>query len=123
MMSFHWSHYLLIARELYAEATTTAHEEANLRCSISRAYYAAFHHAKYKLSDKWNIPISHSATAHAQVPNFFKQKNEGDIAKKLRRMRIARNGADYDDQIANLKKIARDTLKLAEEVIKNLEKL
>jgi len=122
-MSFHWSHYLLIARELYAEAATTAHEEANWRCSISRAYYAAFHHARYKLSDKWDIPISHSAIAHAQVPNFFKQKNEGDIAKKLRRMRIARNGADYDDQMANLRRIARDTLKLAKEVVEDLGKL
>ena len=35
-----------IAQKLFAEAASTAHEEANLRCSISRAYYAAFHDAK-----------------------------------------------------------------------------
>jgi uncharacterized protein (UPF0332 family) len=90
---------------------------------VALSYYAAFHHARYRLSDKWDIPISHSATAHAQVPNFFKQKNEGDIAKKLRRMRIARNGADYDDQMANLSRIARDTLKTAKEVVEDLERL
>ena len=38
-------------------------------------------------------------------------------------MRNARNKADYDDQIANLDKLAKDVLKLAGEVIKELDKL
>ncbi len=122
-MSFDWSHYLVIAQEMFGEAADTAHEDANLRCSISRAYYAAFHQAKHKLSDKWNISVSHSAVAHAQAQNSFKQKDEKVIAKKLKRMRDARNKADYDDQIANLKKTAQDTLKLAKEVIEELSKL
>lgn len=122
-MSFSWSHYLLIAQELFAEAANTVHEEANLRCSISRAYYAAFHHTRHKLSDEWDIPIVQSANAHAQVQNFFKQKNEEDIAKKLRRMRAARNRADYDDQVVNLEKIAWINLRLAKEVIESISTL
>jgi uncharacterized protein (UPF0332 family) len=122
-MSFSWSHYLLIAQELFAEAANTVHEEANLRCSISRAYYAAFHHARHKLSDEWGIPIVQSANAHAQVQNFFKQKDEEDIAKNLRRMRAARNRADYDDQIANLERIAKINLYLAKELIETMSKL
>jgi uncharacterized protein (UPF0332 family) len=98
-MDFNWSHYLVIAQELFGEVTDTVYKEANLRCSISRAYYAAFHHARHKLSDKWNVPVSHSATAHTQVQNFFKQKNEEMIAENLRRMRTARNRSDYDDQV------------------------
>lgn len=52
MMNFNWLYYLVIAQELFGEAAITVHKEANLRCSISRAYYAAFHHARHKLSDK-----------------------------------------------------------------------
>ena len=55
-MSFDWSYYLILAQELFENTTDTAHKkEANLRCSISRAYYSTFHHAKYTLYDKWNI--------------------------------------------------------------------
>ncbi len=122
-MSFDWLHYLVIAQEMFGEAADTAHEDANLRCSISRAYYAVFHQARHKLSDKWNISVSHSAVAHAQAQNSFEQKDEKVIAKKLKRMRDARNKADYDDQVANLKKTAQNTLKLAEEVIEDLGKL
>ncbi len=123
-MSFDWSYYLILAQELFENTTDTAHKkEANLRCSISRAYYSTFHHAKYTLYDKWNILVSESVSAHAQIWNFFKQKGERDIAWKLRYMRNARNKADYDDQIANLDKLAKDVLKLAGEVIKELDKL
>jgi uncharacterized protein (UPF0332 family) len=123
-MSFDWSYYLVLAQELFENPTDTAHKrEANLRCSISRAYYSTFHHAKHTLDDKWNILVSESVSAHAQIWNFFKQKGERDIAWKLRYMRNARNKADYDDQIANLDKLAKDILKLAGEVIKELSKL
>ncbi len=122
-MSFDWLHYLVIAHEMFEQAADTAHEDANLRCSISRAYYAVFHQARHKLIDKWSISISHSAVAHAQAQNSFKQKHEKAIAKKLKRMRDDRNKADYDDQIANLKKTAKNTLRLAKEVIEDLEKL
>ena len=123
-MSFEWSYYLIVAQELFENATDTAHKrEANLRCSISRAYYSTFHHAKYTLYNKWDILVSESVSAHAQIWNFFKQKGERDIAWKLRDMRNARNKADYDDQIANLDKLAQEVLKLAREVIKQLGKL
>lgn len=122
-MSFDWSYYLVVAQELFENATDTAHKrEANLRCSISRAYYSTFHHAKYTLYNKWDILVSESVSAHAQIWNFFKQKGERDIAWKLRYMRNARNKADYDDQIVNLDKLAQEVLKLAGEVIQELDK-
>jgi uncharacterized protein (UPF0332 family) len=109
---------------LFENTADTAHKrEADLRCSISRAYYSTFNHAKHTLYDKWNILVSESVSAHAQIWNFFKQKGERDIAWKLRYMRNARNKADYDDQVANLDKLAKEVLKLAGEVIKELDKL
>jgi len=41
-MSFDWSEYLDIARELAGQATASSSAEAKKRCAISRAYYAAF---------------------------------------------------------------------------------
>jgi uncharacterized protein (UPF0332 family) len=117
-MSFDWLYYLVVAQELFEDTTAIAQKrEANLRCSISRAYYSAFHHAKYTLYDKWNILVSESVSAHAQIWNFFKQKGEKDVAWKLRYMRNARNKADYEDQVANLENLAQEVLKLAVEVI------
>ncbi len=119
-MSFDWLHYLIIAQGLFEGTIDTGYKEANLRSSISRAYYSAFHHAKQKLYDKWCISVSESAIAHVQVQSFFKQKNEKTIARKLQRMRTARNRADYDDQIAHLDDLAQGTLSLANEIIKAL---
>src|SRR4051812_46733152 len=97
-MRFDWSYYLVVAQEHFEDATDTAHKrEANLRCSISRAYYSIFHHAKHTLYDKWNILVSESASAHVQVWNFFLKKGEKDIAWKLKYMRSALNKADYND--------------------------
>ncbi|HWS84288.1 MAG TPA: HEPN domain-containing protein [Ktedonobacteraceae bacterium] len=122
-MSFDWSHYLVIAEELFVEAVDTAHKEASLRCSISRAYYSAFHHARHKLYDKWNISVSENAFAHAQVQNLFKQRKEKDLAWKLKYMRSARNKVDYDDQLVDLETTAQEVLNLAREVIEALGKL
>ena len=41
-MSFDWSQYLNLAKELTDQPTTPANQEAKLRDAISRAYYAAF---------------------------------------------------------------------------------
>lgn len=41
-MSFDWSGYLDVAKELASVALTSANKEAKLRSAISRAYYAAF---------------------------------------------------------------------------------
>jgi len=40
-MSFNWSEYLDIARELAGQATVLSSTEAKKRCAISRAYYGS----------------------------------------------------------------------------------
>lgn len=122
-MNFDWLHYLVIAQEMFGEAASSEHKDANLRCAISRAYYSAFHHAKRKLSAKWNISVSESSSAHAQVQEFFKQMNQLGIARKLQRMRTARNKADYNDKVANLANLAEEVLNLAKDVIEILSTL
>jgi uncharacterized protein (UPF0332 family) len=94
-MSFDWLHYLIIAEELFRESEDATHKDAKLRCAISRAYYAAFHSAKFKLRDKWNISVSRDASVHKEVKDHYQQKNMKKIALDLERMRIDRNKADY----------------------------
>ena len=41
-MSFDWSEYLDLARELALQGSAPSLSEARVRAAISRAYYAAF---------------------------------------------------------------------------------
>lgn len=122
-MSFDWSHYLVVAEELFREAENTTYKDASFRCAISRAYYAAFHSAKIKLYDKWNVPVSRDAGAHREVKEYYEKKNMKMIALNLERMRIDRNKADYSDVVKDLKTVAQETLRRANKVISALSKL
>jgi hypothetical protein len=50
-MSFDWSQYVDVAKELYEQAKTAPQplQEAKFRASISRAYYAVFGKARDQL--------------------------------------------------------------------------
>jgi len=122
-MSFDWSHYLIIAKKIFDETDENICKDANLRCAISRAYYAAFHLARLKLHEKWNIVVSRDSTAHKEVKEYYQQKNMKMIAVNLERMRIDRNKADYYDMVKDLQAVTQETLKRANKVITALSKL
>ncbi len=122
-MSFDWSHYLDLAQELFGQAPSSPHEDANLRSSISRAYYATYHKSRHRLYDKWGISVPEDASAHGKVRQEFKQQNQKWIATTLNRMRIDRNNADYKDLTTNLATTARENLKRANQVILTLNRL
>ncbi|NJR74791.1 MAG: hypothetical protein HC773_16440 [Scytonema sp. CRU_2_7] len=54
-MTFDWLEYLHLAKKLAGEATTSAHQEAQLRVTIHLAYYAAFNLAKSTCRTKKDI--------------------------------------------------------------------
>lgn len=108
--------------------------EAKLRSSISRAYYAAFCSARNYISrvDRKDPPANISSV-HQYVIDYFKGKIYGSpqrkerkkIGEELRRMRDARRKADYDNYfISNtgLYKTAEDVLIRSERVISLVEK-
>jgi len=47
LMSFDWSQYLNLAKELAGQATIPAEQEARLRDAISRSYYLEFFKLSY----------------------------------------------------------------------------
>jgi len=52
-MSFDWSQYLNLAKELAGQATIPAEQEARLRDAISRSYYLEF----FKLSYHYRLVL------------------------------------------------------------------
>lgn len=65
-MTFHWSEYLDLARELAQQPT----DEAKLRSAISRAYYAAFIKSRNFLQQREGLNIPTENT-HKYIINYF----------------------------------------------------
>lgn len=105
-MSFDWLGFLDLAKVLAAspaEASDgdSAQREAALRSATSRAYYAAFHHAKSYLQAKDpSLNMARDGRAHDQVPERLRgpgcTRVEKGAAEKLERLRSSRRWADYD---------------------------
>lgn len=129
-MSFDWSEYLNIARELAGQPMALSSAEAKKRCAISRAYYAAFCSARNYLRDKDNDPnIPVGGDVHGYVRRQFKtskDKVRREVGEDLARLVAKRNLADYEDDIGVLPDLAGEThlaLNWSQEVISDLAKL
>jgi uncharacterized protein (UPF0332 family) len=126
-MSFDWSGYYALARQLAGREVEAISEEAKLRSAISRAYYAAFNKARIYLLDNGHIesfPIHRDV--HQDVSLWFlarPDKLSKDIGENLDYLRRLRNQADYQDELKNLTAIAADALFRAGSVIDKLMKL
>jgi uncharacterized protein (UPF0332 family) len=106
---FNWEDYLIFAENLLKDKTNMGPEEAKLRSSISRSYYAAFCAAK-KFLDENNIPYYnpdslYENSIHKKVILTFEnitsndkefQLNSKAIAKNLENLRKQRVLADYN---------------------------
>ncbi len=125
-MSFDWSQYLNLAKELTGQSTIPANQEAKLRDAISRAYYAAFILARNYLRDHEGISIPKTSDAHRYVWEQFQLNPDPQrqlIANNLKRLRAYRRQADYVDKFPGLSGITLTALTLSEEVISNLNSL
>ncbi|MFB2879051.1 HEPN domain-containing protein [Floridanema aerugineum] len=118
-MSFDWSNYLNLAQELAQETS----DEAKLRSAISRSYYAAFIKARNFLRHKDNLVIPQQ-NAHQYVITQFKNSPDRlrqKLGKRLERLRVYRNRADYEDVFSNLVQKAEEALTLARRIISALD--
>ncbi len=122
-MSFDWSQYLNLAKELADQPTTAANQEAKLRTAISRAYYVAFILARNYLRDSEGYAIPKTGDAHRYVWEQYKLNPDSRqqlIANNLKRLKGYRNQADYVDTFPGLSGIALIALTLADEIISTL---
>ena len=110
MAAFDWSQYLVLARDL-----GTRSDEAALRSAISRAYYAAYHHAKmYCARKRIQIISSGGNSDHYDLWETFGRKAGITFAKvhasgdRLKRKRV---NADYDAEISGLASVVVGAIK------------
>ena len=120
-MPFDWKQYLDLARELAGSTPSDAgQQEARLRSSISRAYYAAFCYARNHCRDVFGFQPTYGTDDHFQVRDFLRHKvgKRQGIADMLDRLRRWRNKADYDDSLTlDLPKVASNAVSEANKVI------
>lgn len=116
-IDFSWEDYLGLANEL----CDASNNEAKLRASISRAYYASYCFARNYMimCDHQMIPDNESK--HVFVMRYFgghvtgskKTDRRRKISIQLDRMRIRRGNADYENRypVANLVLLCSDAKK------------
>lgn len=106
VVSWNWSEYYHIARFLCSDCQgdkTGFSKDAEIRCGISRAYYAAFHVAMdYAMKNtientRFNPKPEEakSADIHKLVIQYYHDKHKDAIAQKLGMLRDWRNDCDY----------------------------
>ena len=101
-MPFDWKQYLDLARELSQPTTSNAGtHDARLRSAVSRAYYAAFCHARNYSRDWLKFVPNHTADDHGRLRAFLNDGKRRGIALKLDQLRQWRNDADYSDSVTS----------------------
>jgi uncharacterized protein (UPF0332 family) len=130
-VDFCWKHYLDLAEDLARSGTN----EARLRASISRAYYAAFCNARNYMINKDNnsFPLRHDH--HKYLVAYYKGDTDeskpdvegirSKLGKDLDIMRRFRTNVDYDDNVrklGDLYKTTADVLKRSKRVISDIER-
>jgi len=122
-MTFDRTEFLRLARDLQQRADAVGlpfAPEAAKRTAVSRAYYAAFCHARNYAERSLGFQRSGSGQDHASLRTYFRQQNDEvleEIAAHLDEVRTWRNQCDYDDEVEELDAIVRSAIQNAEFII------
>jgi len=123
-MTFDWRQYLDVARFLRDRTDRDSYpdREAAYRCAVSRAYYAAFCHARNYARDRLGFFPTYGPDDHVKVRLYFAKRNVRGIASRLDQLRQARNRCNYDDAVPSISGELSRALSLAEYVIAELSR-
>lgn len=103
---FDWRDYLNLARSLGGGAigasVTLVVGDAAHRSAVSRAYYAAFGHARsYAIRHLAFIPTN-TPRDHGRLRTHLQSRGMPAVSRRLDRLRRSRNLCDYEDAAPNL---------------------
>jgi uncharacterized protein (UPF0332 family) len=120
-MSFDWTQFLDLAKALEGAPDTPGPREAALRSAISRAYYAAFHHALDRAAGE-GYTATNTGEDHFRVREHFElhrpSRRRARIAIELGRLYDHRIKADYRARMGmRPQALATDAVLLADVVI------
>lgn len=119
-MAFDWGEFLDLADFLAGNEAARYTSEAASRSAISRAYYAAFCHARNHARTYLGYRPTGAAADHATLRRHFGRHGQFNVARRLDDLRTWRNLCDYEDTVENLPHILRGALAAAREVVEGL---
>ena len=122
-MTFNWADYYRLSNSLVENQPVT-HDEAALRCAVSRSYYAAFCSARDWAVGHVRLVVSGRGTDHEIVRKHF--LNSGNIDRRqiglwLSRLRDDRNTADYDTSAQVQESMAKKSVQQAKNLLDRLK--
>ena len=102
-MPFDWTEYLVLARFLLGQAGNGCDQEAGCRTVVSRAYYAAYNHARlYATAYLGFVPrtrLEERSQDHGRLRDHLRRRRRSQVAVYLEELRGWRNECDYQDDI------------------------
>lgn len=107
-MEFDWREYLTLAK--FLKNTNEIDREAALRSAVSRAYYAAFCHARNYAQYRDNFTPTGFGQDHALVRNHFKNRRIRSIHTHLTRLIQWRESCDYTNDLVKVKDFTGDKI-------------
>jgi DUF1680 family protein len=119
-MAFIWREYLDLARVLPSQCPQTCSVEAAERCGVSRAYYAAFCHARNYAQAHLGFTPAHTGADHALVRQHYHNNGKKDIANRLATLHQYRKLCDYNDMVQNTSRLFGVSIRAAEYIINKL---
>ena len=99
-MAFEWKKFLQLARDVQSRADGGELDDALLRTAFSRAYYAAFCHARNYARDWLNFATREDADDHGRLRAHLTAKRRKGDSERLERLRNWRNESDYVDELS-----------------------
>src|SRR5438552_2163490 len=122
-MAFDWKSLLEVAKELNKQAAASSHPEAFHRSALSRAYFAAYGHAR-AYAAKFLIFVPRQASEdHGRLRAHLQRRRRSGDADRVGILRQLRNEADYESEFAtppDWASAAANAVSLAERVFASL---
>jgi len=101
-MPFDWKAFVALAQDLQSYADKSRHPEAYRRTAISRAYFAAFCHARNYAVAFLHFSPRGDLDDHGRLRSHLKAKRRAGDAARLDQLRQWRNSADYVDDLSSV---------------------
>jgi hypothetical protein len=122
-MSFDWKEFFNLALVLQGLYPQNFAQEAALRSSVSRSYYGAYKYAlNYATSNLGYMPHrgKQASRNHSALRSHYRDQRMTRVALNLDLLHQWRKQCDYDDTVANLSIMVRNSLGKTREVINQL---
>jgi len=119
-VTFNWQEFLALARDLCGRSGSLYSAEAANRTVVSRAYYAAFCHARDFAEKTLDFRRTKTAQDHRLLRAHLEGKGSpwDEVAEHLDDLRMWRNQCDYDETVQNLGAMVPDAIACADGIIR-----